>query len=211
MIGESLRAVLNNMQDGERLLVGIDGLSGSGKTTLAKQFASELDKHGVRSTVLHLDDLITVRKMRYQTGHAEWYEHYFLQWDVASLAERVFRSWERGATELELDVYDADRDLLTARTVRVPDRGILLIEGVFLQRKEWRSFFDHVIYIDCPRSTRFARVTGRGGQDIADQERIERYRRRYWAAEDYYLDTEKPLQQADRVVRSSEVADNSSV
>lgn len=98
---------------------------------------------------------------------------------------------------LELDVYDSQTDSLTSSTMRVASDGILLIEGVFLQRKEWRDFFDIVLYIDCPRRTRFERVTSRGNHDIQDRERIELYKRRYWAAEDYYLETEKPLQRAD--------------
>ncbi|HEU4963936.1 MAG TPA: hypothetical protein VFV52_08795 [Bacilli bacterium] len=67
---------------------------------------------------------------------------------------------------------------------------------------EWRGFFYAVIYLDCPRATRFERVTGRGKQDIRDQERITRNERRYWAAEDYYLQTERPLERADVVWES---------
>jgi uridine kinase len=204
LITRSLNEVLKKKQCGKRLIFGIDGLSGAGKTTFVKEFERELAKHNIKSAVLHLDDLIVERSKRYRTGFEEWYEHYFLQWDIPSITNKVFASWERGETMLELDVYDSKTDSLTSRTMRVPCDGILLVEGVFLQRKEWRGFFDLVLYIDCPRSTRFERVTRRGNHDIQDQERIELYKRRYWAAEDYYLETEKPLQHADLVWKTTE-------
>jgi uridine kinase len=199
LITKALHEVLKKKQFGKRLIFGVDGLSGAGKTTFVKEFERELVKHNIQSAVLHLDDLIVERRKRYRTGFEEWYEHYFLQWDIPSITNNVFTSWARGETTLELDVYDSQTDSLTRKTMRVPDDGILIVEGVFLQRKEWRDFFDLVLYIDCPRSTRFERVTSRGHHDIQDQERIERYKRRYWAAEDYYLETEKPLQRADLV------------
>ena len=34
---------------------------------------------------------------------------------------------------------------------------VIVIEGVFLQRKEWRDFFHYMVYLDCPRETRFLR------------------------------------------------------
>jgi uridine kinase len=197
MIARALQEVLSKKQRGNRLIFGIDGLSGAGKTTFVQEFEQELQQHHIQSAVLHMDDLIVGRNKRYNTGFEEWYEHYFLQWDIQGLTNQIFMKWERGETILELDVYDPQTDTLTIRTINIPSDGILLIEGVFLQRKEWRDFFDLMLYIDCPRNIRFERVTSRGNQDIQDQQRIELYKRRYWAAEDYYLVTEKPLQHAD--------------
>ena len=41
--------------------------------------------------------------------------------------------------------------------VQIPIVGVIVIEGVFLQRKEWRDFFHYMVYLDCPRETRFLR------------------------------------------------------
>ncbi|TCP55985.1 uridine kinase [Tumebacillus sp. BK434] len=196
--------ILSKKHPDLRLLLGIDGLSGAGKTTLVQGLAAELERRGIETAVLHVDDLITVRERRYHTGQPEWYEHYTLQWDAESIAENVFRAWVRGDRQLELDVYDSAGDAVHPQTFTVPQDGILIVEGVYLQRKEWRGFFDYMVYIDCPREVRFARVTKRGGQDLHDPARIDLYKRRYWAAEDHYLQTEQPLARADFIRELSE-------
>ncbi len=72
-------------------VIGIDGLSGAGKTTLVSKLESEL-KYTCRVVVIHMDDLIVERNKRYHTGFEEWYEYYYLQWDINELTVRLFNS-----------------------------------------------------------------------------------------------------------------------
>ncbi|WP_157721873.1 AAA family ATPase [Tumebacillus avium] len=199
-----LNEALGKKQPGQRMLLGIDGLSGAGKTTLVQGLVTELEERGIETAVLHIDDLITDRSTRYGSGQSEWYEHYRLQWDVAGIAENVFLAWKRGDRQLKLGVYDYAKDMVQRQTLKVPQDGLLIVEGVYLQRKEWRDFFDYLLYIDCPRDIRFERITRRGGQDLHDPARIELYKRRYWAAEDHYVLTERPRERADFVCELSE-------
>ncbi|MBL0385173.1 AAA family ATPase [Tumebacillus sp. ITR2] len=186
-----------------RLLIGLDGLSGSGKTTLVETLTDELSQQNHSVTVVHLDDLITERSKRYHTGFPQWHEHYNLQWDVARIAETLFQSWHRGDLELHLDHYDSTTGTVSIKPIHVPPEGILLVEGVFLQRPEWRDFFDYLLYLDCPRDIRFQRVSARGNQDPHDPARLETYKLRYWAAEDHYLATVQPHLHADHVLKSN--------
>ncbi|MGZ4107245.1 MAG: kinase [Tumebacillaceae bacterium] len=198
MLTYVLNEIMNRKQHESRLIVGIDGMSGSGKTTLAEKVKRELTTRGIDVAVVHIDDHIVDRSTRYNTGEEQWREHYFIQWDVPLLTTMLFEKAKQG-TELLLDFYDLENDTLSSGTVRLPENGILLIEGVYLQRPEWRDFLDYLVYLDCPRDTRFERVTQREQLGPVDQQRLEKYRKRYWAAEDYYLETVKPLQMADLV------------
>lgn len=199
MLTTAVNEILNCKPSGDRLIVGVDGLSGAGKTTFVEALKKELSTHGAPLAVFHLDDHIVERAKRYLTGHEEWYEHYALQWDVAKLTHSLLEMLKSSVPEFELGYYDSRVDAVINRNVHVPAEGVILLEGVYLQRKEWRAFLDYLIYLDCPRSTRFERVTTRSQQDIADPARIDLYKRRYWAAEDYYLETEQPLLHADFV------------
>ncbi|KEO84930.1 AAA family ATPase [Tumebacillus flagellatus] len=196
------RVLLDKLNTQSRVLIGLDGFSGSGKTTLVDTLRTELALYNLPLTVVHLDDLITERSKRYNSGFDEWHEHYHLQWDAARIAETLFQSWARGDHQLPLDVYDSATGTVSLQPLEVPPNGILLVEGVFLQRAEWRDFYDFLLYLDCPRSTRFQRVSTRGHQDPNDPARLAVYERRYWAAEDHYLQTVQPLQRADLVLDS---------
>ncbi len=97
---------------------------------------------------------------------------------------------------MRLPFYQEASDSHRMEGMILPDAGVVLIEGVFLQRTEWRGFFDYLVYLDCPRSKRFSR------ESRATQENIEKFRNRYWKAEDYYLKTAAPREQADLLINT---------
>lgn len=188
---------INRWGDQERLIFGIDGLSRSGKTTFANAMVEKADTLGMECRLFHIDDLIVERTRRYRTGFDEWQEHYELQWPVKKL-EEVFFSKLKNAQQVELPCYDALEDACKVKTLILPKQAFIIVEGVFLQRTEWRPYFDKVIYLACPRTKRFLRETK------AVQQNIEKMERRYWKAERHYETTVKPEQQADWVLHCTE-------
>jgi uridine kinase len=187
--------MVSKLHMGARFILGIDGLSRAGKTTLVKDLCQALQEQHIDVCVFHMDDHIVERNRRYNTGHEEWFEYYHLQWDVAWLKENFF-SLVRRCNAVSLPFYNPELDAHEVRLVPLPDHGVVIIEGVFLQRQEWRGFFDYVVYLDCPRSKRFAR------ESDSTQMNIEKFRKRYWPAEDYYLKTEVPMKRADMILRT---------
>ncbi|WP_163527984.1 kinase [Halobacillus ihumii] len=181
------------LEEGKRLVVGIDGLSRSGKTTFSKKLVENLRKKAIPVYVLHLDDHIEGRKKRYDTGYDPWYEYYHLQWDIEWLKVNLFEKL-KWTDQISLPFYEQEDDTHAVAIINLPLSGVILIEGVFLQRKEWRDFFDYVVYLDCPKEIRFSRETESAQLDL------EKFINRYWKAEDYYLKRESPTKQANLVI-----------
>jgi len=177
-----------------RFILGIDGLSRSGKTTLVQNLSQELSERNLPFRLFHIDDHIVERSKRYGTGYEEWYEYYHLQWDVQSLKDHFFEQL-KSSKPFQLPYYVPDEDRQTYQNIKLPDRCLVIVEGVFLQRPEWRSYFDSVIYLDCPREKRFSR------ENKDTQMNKTKFENRYWKAEDYYLQNEEPLKQADLIIR----------
>ncbi|MBN9656277.1 AAA family ATPase [Halobacillus sp. GSS1] len=171
MVVEEILQRLPSLNEGEKFILGIDGLSRSGKTTLTQKIQNELQKVPVPIVTYHIDDYIVERQKRYHTGYEPWYEYYFLQWDVQALKGELFKALEK-------------------------ENGLVILEGVFLQREEWRKFFDFVVYLQCSRELRFSRE-GEG-----TRKKITKFKERYWKAEDYYIETVDPERQADLIVKS---------
>jgi uridine kinase len=133
--------------------------------------------------------------MRYHSNFEEWYEYYQLQWNVEWLKENFF-SKLRINKELNLPFYDSDHDTHEWKKVKIPITCLIIIEGVFLQRSEWKNYLDYTLFMNCSRDTRFSRETE------STQRKIEKFRERYWKAEDYYLKKVSPEKQADIVLNS---------
>lgn len=184
------------VQYGEgRFVLGIDGLSRSGKTTFVNELSQYMFKKDLDYSIFHLDDLIVERKRRYDTGFEEWYEYFHLQWDVEWLKEHFFQRM-KDSEQLTLPIYQNDSDIHEIRTIQLPNRGLIIVEGVFLQRKEWKGFFDKIIYLDCPKATRFERET------FETKQNISKFENRYWKAEEYYVTHYIPAETADIVINS---------
>jgi len=177
-----------------RFILGIDGLSRSGKTTFVTNLKENMKQESIPFHIFHIDDHIVERNKRYHTGYEEWYEYYYLQWDIESLRQKFFQKL-RNETKLKLPFYNNETDSSEMKKVQIPIVGVIVIEGVFLQRKEWRDFFHYMVYLDCPRETRFLR------ESPETQKNLAKFENRYWKAEGFYLETELPKDRADLVIR----------
>ncbi|KGI84216.1 uridine kinase [Exiguobacterium mexicanum] len=184
---------------GRPFIVAIDGLSGAGKTTLVDQMRGI----ATNEVVLHIDDFIVERHRRYATGQSEAMEYYALQWDVELLVETLFKPLREGQTNLTLPYYERDQDAVNMRTIEIAPNTLVLIEGIFLLRDEWRPYFDYIVYLDCPREVRYERVLNRDTYIGDLSERLAKYERRYWPGEAHYIKTINPQAQADQIVPSS--------
>lgn len=182
-------------------IVGIDGLGGSGKTTLARSLKQELILAKCDAVILHMDDYIVEKSERYGTGNEEWYEYYALQWNIEQLRKELFQRLHGGCNSITLPFYESSADSVVSKPFYLDGVRVVLIEGVFLQRKEWRDFFDFVIFLDCPSELRSERVIGRDTYLGDERARVEKYKRRYWLAEDHYLLLENPAGKADYIER----------
>ena len=192
---QNLLGKMANVKQGQKLVVGIDGLSRSGKTTLVKNIVQHFKEKNISVCIFHIDDYIVERKKRYNTGNKEWYEYFYLQWDVEMLKENLLKRL-RDYKEIHLLAYESSSDTHKLQITKIPETCLIIIEGVFLQRKEWRNFFDFIVYLDCPRDKRFQR------ESEETQKNIGKFVNRYWKAEDYYLKSLSPIEQADLIIRN---------
>jgi uridine kinase len=185
--------VIPNLEPGNRFILALDGLSRSGKTTLSKKLYESLKEKKVPFYIFHIDDHIVERNKRYNTDHEDWYEYYGIQWDIDWLKEHLF-SQLRETKNMSLSFYDNESDTHTLKDIHLPETCIIIIEGVFLQRKEWKDFYDYTVFLDCPKYKRYQRESDKS------PEYINKLINRYWTAEEYYLKTETPLLKADLVL-----------
>jgi uridine kinase len=188
-----MKEIHSAIDQNERFILGIDGLSRAGKTTLVEKLASMLDTKDIQNLIIHIDDHIVVRKSRYNTGQDEWKEYYYLQWDIESLKEMLFEKLIH-SNELELPYYDNDLDRHEYKKLNIANKKVFIVEGIFLLRKEWSSFFDFTVFIDCPRDVRFSR------ESLKTQQNIEKFSKRYWKAEDFYMEKVRPIEKAQLVL-----------
>ncbi|WP_324782773.1 kinase [Mesobacillus jeotgali] len=196
-----MKEIHSAISQNERFVLGIDGLSRAGKTTFVKKLASMLESKEIQNMIIHIDDHIVERKSRYNTGQDEWQEYYYLQWDIESLKEILFEKLSY-SNDLKLPYYDHALDRHEYKELNIADKKVIIVEGIFLLRKEWSSFFDFAVFLDCPREIRFSR------ESLETQLNIEKFNKRYWKAEDFYLEKVRPIEKAHLVLSCEKLVEN---
>ncbi|WP_391118201.1 kinase [Psychrobacillus sp. L3] len=181
-------------------IVGLDGLSGAGKTSITEKVKTELMNEGYKIVVIHIDDLLEERAKRYNTGHPEWFEYYKLQWDVQYIKNNLFKAAHEKVNPINLKLYDREQDQCYSKWIDLEQITLIFIEGIFLQRKEWRAYFDYMIFLDCPKDVRYHRVLQRDAYIGDMNDRLNKYERRYWKGEEFYLIEVDPLKKSDIII-----------
>lgn len=102
-----------------RFILGIDGLSRSGKTTFVTNLKENMKQESIPFHIFHIDDHIVERNKRYHTGYEEWYEYYYLQWDIESLRQKFFQKLQN-ETKLKLPFYNNETDSSEMKKYRYP-------------------------------------------------------------------------------------------
>lgn len=200
---ESLLDELIANKDSKKIyVVGIDGLGGAGKSTVSNSLKLKLQDKGYESTVMHIDDFIHTKNIRYNMFKEEWFCYYNIQWRYDYLIEEILLPIRNGSQiDKQIELYDKENDNYVLKPVAILQDHILLLEGIFLQRKELRKYLDFIIYIDAPKELRLKRVLERDSYIGEIEDIKDKYKRRYFPAEEIYISEYSPIENANLVLR----------
>jgi uridine kinase len=168
---ELARALLD--RDGPVRLVGIDGCAGAGKTT----FAARLSKAAGDAPIVHTDDFAS------HDVPMQWWPRL-----LETVVEPLLA--ERPATYVAYDWVNRT----TGPTITIEPAALVVIEGVGACRRAWRDRLTMSIWIETPRDERLRRGLARDGAELED------FWREWMIAEDSYVNSEHPADDADVLV-----------
>jgi uridine kinase len=152
-------------------IVAVDGLGAAGKSTLASELADELG-----AAVVHTDDFAS------WDNPIDWWP---------TLLEKVLEPLAKGrAARFVPNPWGGPE----RPSVELDAGGIVIVEGVTASREAFRPYLTFSIWVETPRDIRLARGLARDGD--AAQPLWETW----MAAEDRYVERERPREHADVIV-----------
>ncbi|HEX6246810.1 MAG TPA: uridine kinase [Nocardioidaceae bacterium] len=191
---------------GRPVLVAVDGVDGAGKTTFADELAEVVRESGRFAEVVRasVDGFHHPRAHRHalgRTGETFWSRSF----DYPALLRELVAPWRAGpGSSYRVAVRDVEADrALDLPPAVVPARGLLVVDGIFLQRDELHGLWDLAVFLDVPFAVSVSRMARRDGS-VDDPEHPDQAR--YVEGQRIYLTACDPRSRADVVVDNADLA-----
>ena len=179
------------------VLVAISGMDGSGKTHLTRLLAEQLDRSGVRVAPIGIDPWQhpqTIRFGSFDPG-AHFYRH-AIRFDEL-FAQVIDPLVANRSLELETRGIRTDVDVWEPLVYVHHDVEVVLLEGIFLFRRDLVHRYDLRIWVDCSLETALRRALERNVENRPVEALRADYDRIYHAAQRIHFDLDDPWASSD--------------
>lgn len=187
----------------DRLAIGVDGPDAAGKSTFSDRLAASLDLAVVRAS---LDDFQHPREERYRRGRFSPEGYYLDSFDQPAARRVLLDPFLAGAGTVRTATFDYRSDMAVEdATAAVPQRAVLIVDGMFLLRRELRDSWALSLYLHVSGDESSRRGRERDGAMVGGYAVEQLYRERYLPAQSLYTAEVNPHEVADIVLDNSDV------
>jgi uridine kinase len=202
LVAELVAAVVAAARTRDRVSLAVDGPDAAGKTTLADRVAAELAEARIAVVRAGIDDFHRPAVDRRRGGALSADGYYRDSFDLAALVDRLLAPFAAGAATVTTQWFDLARDQPAgAPPVSVPERAVLVFDGVFALRPELRPYWTIGIYLAVPPDEVLRRALVRDVPALGTPAEVRRrYLARYLPGHEVYRAEADPESTADLVV-----------
>lgn len=198
----AILACLDRIGPRGALLVGISGIDGSGKGYVTREIVSVLEGAGVRAAVLNVDGWLHLPGIRF--GRERPAERFY---ERALRLEEMFENLvlplkRERSIRLVADFTEETATTYRSHLYEYSDVDVILLEGIYLFKREYREYFDFRIWIDCSFETALARAVARAQEGLSPAETISAYRTIYFPAQEIHFERDDPRSAAHLVLEN---------
>jgi len=187
------------------VLVGLSGIDGSGKSHLAPQISAGLRRRGFSVAGLAVDDWAAAPEQRFDLHRPaeHFYEHGFRFEEM--FRDLVLPLKSRRSRRLEALRSNESQSALHPHVFEFHDVDIILLEGIFLLKRDYREHFDLTIWVDCSFETAMERAVQRGQEGLPPDETVRAYETIFFPAQRVHFARDRPREMPDLVITNDEL------
>lgn len=188
----------------QSLLVGISGIDASGKGFITAKLAEEIQQKGFNAANINLDGWLNLPHIRFNPNNpaVHFYEN-AIRFDEM-FETLILPLRENRSIQLTADFAEETAIKFRKHEYFYKDIDIILLEGIFLLKNDFRKYFDVKIWIECPFEIALQRAIARSQEGLSAEETIKAYETIYFPAQKIHFATDAPQKSADLVWQNSE-------
>lgn len=203
MIDEAVARILEARRScppSRALLVAVSGIDGAGKGYVAARIADALGSSGLHAVGLGADAWLSLPHVRFDPERpAEIFYEKAIRFDEM-FSRLILPLRDNRSAHVEADVTEETAATYRRHLYQYSDVDVIVLEGIFLLRKEFRTHYDISIWVDCPFETALARAMARRQEGLSEAETVRAYETTYFPAQRIHLERDAPEDSADLVV-----------
>jgi uridine kinase len=185
---------------GPAVLVGMSGIDGAGKGYLAGRLHARLAQAGLRVATLNVDGWLNLPAVRFSPIRpGEHFYHHALRLD-AMFAELVLPLRRSRGIRLVAPYAEERATAYREHLYQYRNVNVVLVEGIFIFKRAYRSHFDLAIWIECTPETALDRALVRAQEGLPPAETRRAYETIYFPAQRLHLDLDDPAGGADAII-----------
>ena len=203
-VEQTIDCIVNHAASKKRcdqsLSVAITGIDGSGKSFLSEVLFSRLSEAGLSCAILKLDlwhQPSYIRFAKNNPGENYYLNAYKFNDFFSLLVEPLKKS---RAIDIKVELFDAYSDYQYTKSFLFENIDVILLDGIFLLKKEFRKHHDYSIWIECSFSTAWARALSRNQEKTSEDQIKYLYNFIYFPAQRIHLYRDTPLKFADQII-----------
>jgi len=178
-------------------LVVISGIDGAGKGWVAERLRRALLERDTRAAVIGVDGWLNPPAVRF--GSLDPGEHFYRH--ALRLDELRTRLVEplraQRSIRLQAELAEETAQVLRPHVHEYHDLDLILLEGIFLLKREHRFQPDLSVWVDCSFETALERALARSQEGLPPEETARAYRSIYFPAQRIHLERDDPRGAAD--------------
>jgi len=175
------------------MLVGISGIDASGKGYVTGKLSNELNSLGCKTAVINVDGWLNLPSVRFDPRDlaATFYRN-AIRFDEM-FESLIFPLRQTRSVDLTADYAEETATAYRKHHYRFEEIDIILLEGIFLFKREFVRHYDLRIWIECPFETALRRAVTRSQEGLDPDETIAAYEKVYFPAQTLHFDKDDPL------------------
>ena len=182
------------------ILVGLSGIDGAGKGWLSQRLARSLEASGQRIALLHADGWLNLPHVGFdRAAPALHFYRHALRLDQL-IATLLLPLQATRSLDLVVDHAEETATAFRPHHYRFSQVDLIVTEGIYLFKREFRAAFDFAIWVDCSFETALRRAILRAQESLPSEDTAEAYHTIYLPAQRHHLTVDRPRDQADYIL-----------
>jgi uridine kinase len=197
---EKIIAARHELPAARASLIAISGIDASGKGYLTALLAEALQRRGYRVANINIDGWLNLPHVRFSENHpAEHFYRHAIRFDEM-FRELIFPLRDRRSLSLEVDYTEETAAAYRKRSFVYDGIDIILLEGIFLLKRAFQSYYDLSFWVDCRFETALERALARGQEGLQPDATLRAYRTIYFPAQEIHLTCDEPKTAASQTI-----------